>query len=309
MEIVAPLYCKDFKCIADKCRHSCCIGWEIDIDEKTYKKYKGLKTELSSILSNVETSDSVPHFALDEKGRCKNLDENGLCKIITNFGEEYLCDICRLHPRFFNEVGGRLEMGIGLSCEEAARIVLFDTHPFELVKIGENDDCCDNCDGEFDTVPSRNSIISFIENEDGLFFEKLAKLEKRYKIKTDFKTISEWIEYLLSLEILDLEWEKNLKKAEKSEQKHHYTKYNSAFEALFKYLVYRHVSIADGEYSFLSRLAFASLSVKLVKYLFEREDSLTEERLVDIVRLFSSEIEYSSENTEDIIFELEAEML
>ena len=32
MKIIAPNYYPAFRCIADKCRHSCCIGWEIDID-------------------------------------------------------------------------------------------------------------------------------------------------------------------------------------------------------------------------------------------------------------------------------------
>ena len=34
MKLFAPEYYKQFKCIADKCTHSCCIGWEIDIDEE-----------------------------------------------------------------------------------------------------------------------------------------------------------------------------------------------------------------------------------------------------------------------------------
>mgnify|MGYP006874698003 CR=1 FL=1 len=37
---VYPDYYKEFKCIAGECRHSCCIGWEIDIDEETYKRMK-----------------------------------------------------------------------------------------------------------------------------------------------------------------------------------------------------------------------------------------------------------------------------
>ena len=32
MQIIVPDYYKEFSCIADHCRHSCCIGWEIDID-------------------------------------------------------------------------------------------------------------------------------------------------------------------------------------------------------------------------------------------------------------------------------------
>ena len=40
MSIFFPSYYKDFKCIADKCRHSCCVGWEIDVDDATMEKYK-----------------------------------------------------------------------------------------------------------------------------------------------------------------------------------------------------------------------------------------------------------------------------
>ena len=39
MQILVPDYYKDFKCIADKCKHNCCIGWEIDIDDDTLEYY------------------------------------------------------------------------------------------------------------------------------------------------------------------------------------------------------------------------------------------------------------------------------
>ena len=38
--IVMPDYSIGFQCIAGKCRHSCCVGWEIDIDDDTYEMYK-----------------------------------------------------------------------------------------------------------------------------------------------------------------------------------------------------------------------------------------------------------------------------
>ena len=38
MKLFAPKYYTEFSCIADRCRHSCCIGWEIDIDADTAEK-------------------------------------------------------------------------------------------------------------------------------------------------------------------------------------------------------------------------------------------------------------------------------
>ena len=45
MKEYIPDYYKDFQCIADKCKDSCCIGWEIMIDSKSYKKYHNVKGE------------------------------------------------------------------------------------------------------------------------------------------------------------------------------------------------------------------------------------------------------------------------
>ena len=35
----SPSYFKDFKCIGGECEDSCCIGWDIDVDQKTYEDY------------------------------------------------------------------------------------------------------------------------------------------------------------------------------------------------------------------------------------------------------------------------------
>ena len=40
MKIVTPAYYKDFKCIAGACTDTCCAGWDVDVDEASYKHYK-----------------------------------------------------------------------------------------------------------------------------------------------------------------------------------------------------------------------------------------------------------------------------
>ena len=48
-----PKYMKNFECIGKDCIDSCCVGWNIQIDKNTYKKYNlkhlfyaGLITEI-----------------------------------------------------------------------------------------------------------------------------------------------------------------------------------------------------------------------------------------------------------------------
>lgn len=121
MRIRVPDYFTRFHCIADKCRDSCCIGWEIDVDGETRTKYEALKCDLGR-----EIVEKTSHgcFPLQENGRCAFLDERGLCRIISELGDGYLCDICREHPRYYNALGNVTEGGLGLGCEEAARIIL-----------------------------------------------------------------------------------------------------------------------------------------------------------------------------------------
>ena len=99
MKLYAPKYYEKFVCIADRCRHSCCIGWEIDVDRETAEKYKkmtdGYGLEIKKSLSHKGTT----HFKLKKDDRCPHLNDHGLCKIILNVGEDCLCEICREHPR------------------------------------------------------------------------------------------------------------------------------------------------------------------------------------------------------------------
>ncbi|MBR4880639.1 MAG: hypothetical protein IKU19_01825, partial [Clostridia bacterium] len=70
MRCVYPDYYKNFTCIADRCRHSCCIGWEIDIDSETYEKYKKIPGEFGDRLRSGISCGETPCFRLGEGDRC-----------------------------------------------------------------------------------------------------------------------------------------------------------------------------------------------------------------------------------------------
>ncbi|MCF0150625.1 MAG: hypothetical protein HUJ80_04360 [Firmicutes bacterium] len=133
MKLLAPDYYLQFRCIAGRCRHSCCKGWEIDIDETSLKRFQSLQLPHISL-------ENEPHFILKEGDRCPYLQEDGLCAMILEYGEEMLCNICRDHPRYRNFWTGFAEVGLGLSCEAAARLLLRQEKPLSLVVLGECDE-------------------------------------------------------------------------------------------------------------------------------------------------------------------------
>lgn len=126
---ITPDYYDSFHCIAGACSHTCCAGWEVDIDSESLARYK---RDGIPFISEEET----PHFILKEGERCPFLNGQNLCELILSHGEDYLCQICTDHPRFRNFWTGITEVGLGLSCEEAARLVLSRPEPVKLVLSG-----------------------------------------------------------------------------------------------------------------------------------------------------------------------------
>lgn len=125
MSVWYPDFYPDFRCKAAACRHSCCRGWEIDVDEGSADDYRALPGQLGEALRAALTEDGEGwHFRLTEDGRCPFLRPDGLCRLIRELGEDALCDICALHPRFFQEIGEDELWGLGLSCEAVTALLL-----------------------------------------------------------------------------------------------------------------------------------------------------------------------------------------
>ena len=161
MKTWVPAYYLKFQCIAGRCRHNCCIGWEIDIDEETYAGYRKVGGEFGEKLrAGIDTAGETPCFRLGADERCAFLNGQGLCDIITELGENALCEICALHPRYRNFFRDRVEMGLGLCCEEAAKLILTAENPtaFEETEIAfeENDEFDENL---FEVLFEARSII------------------------------------------------------------------------------------------------------------------------------------------------------
>ena len=131
---IRPDYYERFGCRAADCRHSCCRGWEIDVDAESAAYYQTLSGELGEKLRRSLTRDEEGvHFALTEDERCPFLQADSLCELICALGEDALCDICALHPRFYEDVGDLELCGLGLSCEAVCALLLGSEEPLRFL--------------------------------------------------------------------------------------------------------------------------------------------------------------------------------
>lgn len=131
MKILKPFYYDDFKCIGGACIDNCCgNNWNIDVDEKTYKKYKRMKEGWGKkINSNISRKRSNPNYLQYGKinlknNKCSLLSEDGLCTIHGSLGEDYLCNTCKKYPRDIRKYGEIYERNLSISCPEVARYII-----------------------------------------------------------------------------------------------------------------------------------------------------------------------------------------
>lgn len=118
-----PDYYKEFKCIADKCEDTCCVGWQIVIDEQSLKQYKKVRGSFMwRMLRSVDWVHGV--FRQDGKKRCAFLNGQNLCDLYMACGENSLCKTCRQYPRHIEEFEGVREISLSISCPEVARILM-----------------------------------------------------------------------------------------------------------------------------------------------------------------------------------------
>jgi lysine-N-methylase len=122
-------------------------------------------------------------------------------------------------------------------------------------------------------------------------------------------TVPEWLEILSGLEILDEKWGKLIAEALCLPQIHSAAAFDRSFENLLVYFLFRHASLAESKENMRAAIAFSILGVEIIKYLFVRSEKCDIDTLVSLARLYSSEIEYSEDNTAELIFELESGMI
>lgn len=167
MKYHKPSFFDQFKCIGSACTDTCCAGWEIEVDETTAEGYLTEKGAFGDRLRREIGSEPGEYFFKLQDNRCPFLNKENLCDIFINLGEDRLCDICREHPRFYNWFGDYTEVGLGLCCEEAERLLFSDSKPLTFVE-EVHTDASDLLDDESEEceqmLEERKAIFSILQN-------------------------------------------------------------------------------------------------------------------------------------------------
>jgi len=134
-----PSYYKDFKCKCEKCRHSCCHGWQIPLSKEEYERLITMNCD-ENLRHRLDISFKEPDIIDDDRyriisfnyvGDCP-IQKDGLCNIQSELGEECLPKICRLYPRSLKMVNDKLIACCSSSCERVIEM-LIEEDDFKMV--------------------------------------------------------------------------------------------------------------------------------------------------------------------------------
>jgi lysine-N-methylase len=211
-------------------------------------------------------------------------------------GEDYLCEICREHPRFYHDTPYGKEVGIGMSCEEACRLILSSDDYAAFEEIEELD--WDDEEWMFDGTVYRSRIYEILADQTRPYAQRLQSISHTYGVTPDVLSDEKWRELFASLEYLN------------EEHRELFATYTSVFtpaekwemilERALAYFVFRHCSGAWDMEEFRAGLGFALVCERLLASMVCAQEGITLDGVLELARILSEELEYSEENTEAI---------
>lgn len=329
MKVEFPDYYNNFMCIASKCSDNCCIGWEIDIDEDSYKAYTELDGAFGKRLRE-SIEGEPPHFKLCGE-RCPFLNENNLCDIILELGESAICEICTNHPRYYTTHENYTACGVGLCCEEAVRLVLSDKPVSFVINEDETTELSERCRWLIDM---KNRAIACVQNRSISMKERLLsvlifaeKVQEKLDAE-DFCTIDlqngaichnaesaaerDLIKLHLELETLDPDWKIRLEEllcnldlrlARMREFEENFSDLEILCEQIGVYFLHRYWMESGNDGDVLGKVHLMLCAVIILRLLFLGlwcEGKLCREEIARLVKAYSKEVEYSEDNLEKI---------
>lgn len=332
MILRTPDYYKDFHCIGSPCKHNCCVGWGVDIDERSFSKYNNVVGAFGERLRHSMTIDDGCYTFKMNGERCPFLNDKNLCDIYINMGEESLCMVCTEYPRFGTQYGDLLEKGLGFSCEEAGRLIL--SHKEKVIfndceyfgESEETDEVLLNA-----LLKSRDTIMQILQNRDfqieqriflSLSYAKeiqghinanepqsISKVFALHEIpahKSEYKTADMILEFMGTLEAMEEDWQERINKVRNSfkNETDYLEKLNTlkiqgheyVWEQIAVYFIYRYYLNAMYDNDVYLKVCFTAVCLIVLRAMLASECSMELDTVVEAVRSFSANIEHSAAN-------------
>lgn len=310
MKIIKPDYYDRFRCLAGNCPDSCCKEWEVQVDSHAAAFYRKLSGALGDDLRRVLRCEDGETYITIADRRCPMWRQDGLCRIQAELGEDALCRTCREFPRLTHDYGDFVELGLELSCPEAARLILNGAAAFVTEEVPGDGEAEYDAEAMEILKTTRQQALALLDDfgrpiwqtlallllygcqaqgtldgGEAALFDPDAALESAAELSQPGNA-AEVISFFQSLEILTKTWEMRLLSPAPSD-------WDSRTLALARYFVGRYWLQAVSDYDLYSRVKFMVIACLLLRQLGGD--------FVETAQLFSKEIENDADNMDALL--------
>lgn len=318
MLVRVPDYYHHFRCLADRCPHSCCEKWEVVLDDEHVSLYKSLTGPLGDKLRSAMVQDAEGNVCFALHGnRCPFLDDENLCEIHRQLDESATSITCQEHPRFTEDFGPFREITLSASCPAANDLLLGSEAPLHFVEWEDSAPTEEGDDWLPFLLPLRETMLAILQNRNYPLHHRLSAflgLAEQAQTRLDAELESElpnlmvdWTQpasangeglfpaalHLLDrLEILEADWHDLLHRAETVDSYHCAP---ALLERIAVYFTFRYLLKCVNDGDLLSRAQLVVFAVLTV----ERLTAVC--GLAEALRRFSCEIEHNEENLSTLL--------
>lgn len=283
------------------------------VDDNAAAAYRALPGALGNRLREVLRQEDGCTYMTVTEGRCPMWRQDGLCEIQHQLGHDALCQTCRQFPRLEHDYGTFRELGLEMSCPEAARL-LFAADAWEFSEEsrigGEEGDyeswCMDALLSSRETVRTFLNDISYslpekltilllygyevqnhLDGGDIPVFSPETCLADAKKYAAEAGDIASVFSFFENLEILTDRWKNRLA------QGAHCTASANTLLPFVRYCLERYWLQAVADYDLISRVKFIIVAWLLLNAMGEDP--------ISTAQLFSKEIENDPDNLNAIL--------
>lgn len=309
MIITKPDYFDSFRCLAGACPDSCCRYWQVQVDQTSADRYRALPGALGADLRKVLRQEDGEIYMTITQERCPMWRTDGLCRIQAELGEGGLCETCRDFPRLTHDYGDFRELGLELSCPEAARQILNNDSGYVTREAPGGSE--PEYDGQAMTVlkRTREQALALVKGKDTpgktlallLLYGCQAQGELDGEERGSFDPEAAWqtaqeiaqpgdpaqmLAFFTELEILTRDWRQRLQTPASGD-------WDDRTARLLEYFVNRYWLQAVSDYDLYGRVKFMVISCLLLKQLGGD--------FLETAQLYSKEIENDGENMDALL--------
>lgn len=282
----------------------------MDIDPDSAARYRALPGSLGDRLRQVLTDSDGGWVMTIENGRCPMWRADGLCRIQAELGHDALCKTCQDFPRLYHDYGDFVELGLELSCPEAARLILsspgglliqaqpggtepeYDPEIMDVLRKSRKDALCFL--QEADNIPQALAVILLYAHgvQAAIDFGELLSLSPEDCLSeihgyTGTGDMTSVFAFFQDLEVLTDTWKTRLTQPPVS------IRWTDQLRALARYMIERYWLQAVSDYDLICRVKLAVAACLLVGALGGDP--------IETSQLFTKEIENDPDNVEAIL--------